>query len=150
MGARQPGEADGAAGGGDGRRPRRAPELAPWWVRGLYLVVGLVLVGLGLLGAYLPLLPTTPFLLLASYFLARSWPALNERVQRIPLFGRYLQEWEQHRGVRQEVKWLASGVCVLTAGLGLWWGPPVPWLQGAVLALVTLGLAVVWWLPTVR
>jgi uncharacterized membrane protein YbaN (DUF454 family) len=87
--------------------------------------------------------------LLATYFLARSWPDLNDRVQRIPVFGRYLREWEQHRGVRREVKWMATGVCVLTAGLGLWWGPPTPWLQVPVLALVGVGLIVVWRLRTV-
>lgn len=126
------------------------PPLVAWWWRGLYVVLGVVFVGLGLAGAYLPLLPTTPFLLLASYFLARSWPALDRRVQRIPIFGSYLRDWHQHRGVRREVKWLATGVCLVTAGAGGWLAAESVTYQVALVILVLLGLIVVWRLPTVR
>lgn len=126
------------------------PPLVPWWWRGVYVGLGVLFVGLGLAGAYLPLLPTTPFLLLASYFLARSWPALDRRVQRIPIFGSYLRDWHQHRGVRVEVKWLATAVCLGTACAGGWLAADSVAYQVALGLLVLLGLIVVWRLPTVR
>lgn len=105
--------------------------------------------GLGLAGAYLPVLPTTPFLLLATYFLARSWPELNQRVHRLPVFGRYLRDWEEHRGVRLEVKIWASLVAVASGGGGLWLGNGAWWIQVLVFVLLLIGLVVVWSLPTI-
>ncbi len=127
-----------------------SPPLVSWWWRGLYLIAGFFFVGLGLVGAYLPLLPTTPFLLLASYFLMRSWPAMNARVQRIPIFGRYLRDWQEEQGVRIEVKLTATGVCLVTVSLGLWLTQSSLPVQLAMVVLVAIGLVVVWSLPTIR
>lgn len=114
------------------------------------MVLGVLFLAIGFLGAYLPVLPTTPFLLLATYFLARSWPELNRRVHRLPVFGTYLREWDEHRGVRLEIKWWASAVTLVTAGGGLWFGGAVGWVQGLVAGLVIVGLVVVWSLPTIH
>jgi uncharacterized membrane protein YbaN (DUF454 family) len=126
------------------------PPLVAWWWRGIYIVLGVLFVGLGIAGAYLPLVPTTPFLLLASYFLTRSWPALDRRVQRIPIFGRYLRDWNEHRGVRREVKWLATVVCLDTALAGGWMASESLVAQLLLWGLILIGLIVVWRLPTVR
>jgi len=130
--------------------PCPEPPLVSWWWRGLYVALGLLLVAIGVVGAYLPVLPTTPFLLLATYFLARSWPALNRRVHRLPVFGTYLREWDEHRGVRFEIKIWASAVAMVTAGGGLWFSNKSGWIQGLVIGVVLVGLAVVWSLPTIR
>lgn len=126
------------------------PLLVAWWWRGIYIVLGVLFVGLGIAGAYLPLVPTTPFLLLASYFLTRSWPALDRRVQRIPIFGRYLRDWNEHRGVRREVKWLATAACLTTAMAGGWLAAESLLSQALLWGLILIGLIVVWRLPTVR
>ena len=126
------------------------PPLVAWWWRGLYVLLGLLMLGLGLLGAYLPVLPTTPFLLLATYFLARSWPQLNRRVHRLPIFGKYLREWNEHRGVRLEVKCWASFLAVGSGGGGLWLSGAEWWVNGLVIALIVIGLTVIWALPTIR
>lgn len=130
--------------------PGNEPPLVSWWWRGSYMVLGVLFLAIGFLGAYLPVLPTTPFLLLATYFLARSWPELNRRVHRLPVFGTYLREWDEHRGVRLEIKWWASAVTLVTAGGGLWFGGAVGWVQGLVAGLVIVGLVVVWSLPTIH
>ena len=49
-----------------------------------------------LVGLVVPGVPTVPFLLATSYYLARSSPALNERLRRTACFGPILQEWEGH------------------------------------------------------
>ena len=69
---------------------------------------------LGLLGALLPGLPATPFLLLTSYFLVGSSPRLNAALLRSRLIGPILVDWQIHGGVRRHVR-LKSIVAVIIA-----------------------------------
>jgi len=71
------------------------------WVRsprrGLLAGAGVVAVGLGGLGVFVPGLPTTIFLIIASYCFARSCPWLEERLLRIPLFAPYMRFIDEGR-----------------------------------------------------
>jgi uncharacterized protein len=73
-------------------------------LRYVYLVVGLVCVGLGVLGAFLPVLPTTPFLLLALWAFARSSKRLETWLLEHRRFGPRLVAWRAHRVVPWPVK----------------------------------------------
>jgi uncharacterized membrane protein YbaN (DUF454 family) len=75
---------------------------------------------LGALGAVLPVLPTTPFLLLTSYFLARSSPRLNRWLLASRFFGPILRDWQQLGGVRPDVKVKAVMIVLLAVSLSLW------------------------------
>lgn len=66
-----------------------------WLLKG----IGVVAVVLAVLGAFLPLLPTTPFLLLASACFARSSVRAHNWLRTNPLFGTYLRDWEDGRGL---------------------------------------------------
>jgi len=120
-------------------------------VRGvIYVALGCFFVGLGVLGAFLPVLPTTPFLLLASFFFVRSSPRLNDRLLRSPLFGPFLRDWYNHRGVRPRVKATAVVVLVMAVAASIYWGN-LSWpVLVVLLALATVGLTVVLRLPLVR
>jgi len=97
-----------------GHLPKREPpapareSFTPPEVQGVRKSLYAVLAGfffvLAALGAFLPLLPTTPFLLLASYFLIRISPRLNRRLLQMKLFGPFLQDWQEHRGIRRKVR----------------------------------------------
>ncbi len=78
----------------------------------VYLVVAYVSTGLGIIGAFLPLLPTTPFLLLAAWAAARGSPALHRWLYEHPTFGGALIAWEQKKAVSTRAKWLA---CIFMA-----------------------------------
>jgi uncharacterized membrane protein YbaN (DUF454 family) len=118
--------------------------------RWVYVVLGLFFVGLAVLGGLLPVLPTTPFLLLASFFFLRSSPALNAWLLRSRLFGPLLRDWQRHRGVRPHVKIGAVAVLVPVIGASALFGNLPPYLLVLLLVLGLIGLIVVLRLPVIR
>lgn len=118
--------------------------------RGLFLALGVLFLVLATLGTVLPLLPTTPFLLLAAACLARSSPRLLAWLRRSPLFGPLLRDWERDRGVRLHVKVVAVTTVVLVVGASLAFGDLSRPLQIALVLLSAVGIAVVLRLRTVR
>ncbi|MDE0262380.1 MAG: YbaN family protein [Bryobacterales bacterium] len=117
--------------------------------RWLFLALGGFFVGLGSVGVVLPGIPTTPFLLLASYFFVRSSPALHRRLLRSKLFGPTLRDWQRHRGVKRRTKWISIGCCSLMIGLSIATGG-LPWAGRVVIAAAgAYGMWFVARLPTV-
>jgi uncharacterized membrane protein YbaN (DUF454 family) len=115
----------------------------------LWLVLGVLFVALAALGVALPLLPTTPFVLLASWCFARSSPRLQAWLRRSPLFGPLLRDWERDHGVRLHVKISAVAIVVLVVGGGLWLGDLPTWARVALVVLAVIGITVVLRLRTV-
>ena len=92
-------------------------------MRGLWLALGGLFLGLGLLGVVLPVLPTTPFLLLAAGCFARSSPRLHGWLLGHPVFGPPIRNWEENGAISRKAKRLAVGsmaaVLVLSVVVGL-------------------------------
>lgn len=115
--------------------------------RWLFVALGVVFVGLGAVGVVLPGVPTTPFLLVASYFLIRSSPSLHGRLMRSKTFGPILEDWNRHRAIRRRVKRIAlacaaAAVCLSVIAGGL------PWVARiAVVAAGAYGIYFVWRIP---
>jgi uncharacterized membrane protein YbaN (DUF454 family) len=118
------------------------------WSRGLFLVLGWLFVGLAVLGLFLPVLPTTPFLLLASSCFLRSSPRWQRWLMNSRWFGPMLRDWDEHKAIRRPVKVLALVVVslVLTFAVlrDLHWA-----VRTAIIVLGLVGLIVVWRLPVV-
>lgn len=105
---------------------------------------------LAVLGAFLPVLPATPFLLLTSWCLVRASPRLNEKLRRSPLFGPLLRDWEAYHGVRLHVKVTALSVLALAVTGSLVFGNLTTWLRVVLVVLAAVGAAVILRLRTVR
>jgi uncharacterized membrane protein YbaN (DUF454 family) len=109
------------------------------WYRGLWAFVGVVCVAIGGIGVVLPLLPTTPFLLLAAFCFARSSPRLHDWLLSHPSFGPLITNWERYGSIDRRTKRISVIVILLTAGITLVIG--VPWwalaLQVIILAIAT-------------
>lgn len=115
--------------------------------KGIYLVLAAFFFLLGVLGVALPVLPTTPFLLLTSYFLIRTSPRLNRALLRSPVLGQVLKEWQQDGGVRLSVKIQAISIVVLIISATLFFSPLSLLLKTMLVALACVGILVVIRLP---
>jgi hypothetical protein len=84
-----------------------------------YRALGLACVALGALGAVLPLLPTTPFLLLAAWFFARSLPEWEAKLLAHPRWGPAILAWGDHGAIPLSAKRLATLLLAISAIGGL-------------------------------
>ncbi|MEM6462219.1 MAG: YbaN family protein [Pseudomonadota bacterium] len=76
-------------------------------LRLLWLSAGCISLALGIVGIALPLLPTTPFLILAAFCFARGSPALHKWLVNHPRLGPPIRDWELHRAISRRGKILA-------------------------------------------
>ena len=70
----------------------------------LLIVLGFINLGIGIVGIILPVLPTTPFVLLAAACFSSSSPRLARRLEASKLLGAYLRHWRTHEGVPVTIK----------------------------------------------
>lgn len=82
------------------RQPAPARGVRRWFYAGL----GAVFFGLSVIGVMSLLVPTTPFVILSSYFALRSSPGLNDHLMRSRLFGTILHDWHILRAMRRSTK----------------------------------------------
>jgi len=118
------------------------PQVATGLRRWLLLVAGFLSLALGAIGVILPGLPTTPFVLLAAYFFARSSPEMHERLLANRVFGPMIVEWSEHRSVPLRAKILAVVMIALVGGLLVVFILDTFWLRAIVVA--TLSTVSLW------
>jgi len=127
-----------------------APKQATGWRRAIYVAAGLLFVGLGYLGVLLPGLPATPFLLVASYFFVRSSPRLHRWLNRSPIFGRLLRDWETHHGIRRPIKIFAITMVVTVVSCSIIFSSLPEWVKILIGCLALVGITTILCVPTVR
>jgi len=118
--------------------------------KAVLIFAGTVFVGLGVLGMFLPLVPTTVFLLMAAYCYSRSSDRFHGWLLSNRLFGKYISNYKSGRGisVRQKVStlsalWLSIGFSIWMLGGGFW--------ATLFLAAVAIGVTVhILWIKTYR
>lgn len=88
--------------------------------RYIYLFLGFVTLGLGILGIFLPVLPTTPFLLLTSFFFVRSSDRLNRWLMNHRVFGPQIRSFTEHRALKQSTKVTSVATMWLSMGLSMY------------------------------
>jgi len=101
----------------------------------IYITLGFGLVAIGFLGIVLPVLPTTPFIILAALCFAQSSERWHQWLLDTQLFGGMLRNWERHRCVSLGVKRIALVMMMLVGGLTLAFG-----VEGLWPRLITGGL----------
>lgn len=117
------------------------PERCKFWSRYFLIAAGWIFVGLGLVGAVLPLLPTTPFLLLAAACFARSSQRFYHWLHANRLFGDYLRRYRDGEGIPLRAKVISISLLWLTLTSSALFALPSHWWH-LRLGLVLIGLAV--------
>jgi uncharacterized membrane protein YbaN (DUF454 family) len=108
---------------------------------------GLASVGLGFLGAFLPLIPTTPFVLLAAACFARSSPRLNEWLHEHELLGPPLCAWERHRALPKRTKWIGIAALWVTFPVAIYLAPGTI-VRAALAAILAIATTLMLRIPT--
>ncbi len=102
----------------------------------VYLGVGWISVGMAIAGVILPILPTTPMLLVAVWAFGRSSPELAERIRAHKVFGPPIRDWQDNGVISPKAKALALGIMTLMGGwLWAYSGMPV-WLITGVTGIL--------------
>ncbi|UAB72052.1 YbaN family protein [Vibrio sp. SCSIO 43132] len=102
--------------------------------------LGIVALVLGVIGIVLPLLPTTPFILLASACFLRGSPKFYNWLHTHPKLGPILNDWQQHRALKPKVKRRAYVFIVISFTVSIIVAPII-WVKAMLLVLLCVLLA---------
>ncbi len=111
------------------------------------IAAGWLSLSLGVIGIFLPLLPTTPFILLAAYCFSKSSQRLHHWLLQQPQLGPMIQNWEQHGSISKRAKFAATvaislvfsiTLVVLTVGVAL---------KGVLVGIASGVLCFIWTRP---
>lgn len=115
-------------------------------IRGLYLSIGVTALFMGILGIFLPVLPTTPFILLAAGCFARSSERFHGYLLNHRIAGPIIYEWCEYRSVTRQVKRWAYLVMTLSFGSSILivssWA-----LKGMLVVMAVILFSFIWRLP---
>ena len=114
----------------------------------MWITAGALSLATGLVGIFLPVLPTVPFVLLAAYCFSNGSPRCERWMLEHRHFGPMVRDWRADRSVPLRVKQI--GTLSMAGGAALaWWLLPaqIQWIPALLVSAAALWL---WWLPTRR
>jgi uncharacterized membrane protein YbaN (DUF454 family) len=88
-------------------------------LRAIFLIIGWIAFALGFVGIFLPLLPTTPFMLLAAFCFSKGSPKVHRWLLNLPHVGELIKDWEEKKIIRTKAKLLATLLLVPTISLAV-------------------------------
>ncbi len=107
-----------------------------------YKSIGVISLGLGTLGIFLPLMPTTCFVLLSAWCFAKSSPQWHARLANNKLFGSIIRQWESRRCIPVKAKCIAIG-SMLIAGCYSFAVADSPVLKLIVISIIAMSIFIV-------
>lgn len=106
----------------------------------MYRFLGYFFVALGGIGVVLPLLPTTPFILVAAGCFARSSPRCHQWLLDNRIFGPMIIDWQQHQCISRKTKLIAVGSIIVFGGYSVFFAMPTILFKVLGGLLVLIGL----------
>lgn len=113
-------------------------------IRALWIALAAISFSIGVVGAFLPLLPTTVFMLIAVYCASKGSPRFEAWIRSRHYVGPLLVNWEQERAIPRRAK-LAAVVMIAASALIIIWSLGEGWLRWALVVFLTV---VALWLVT--
>ena len=105
------------------------------------IIVGCISLALGIMGIFVPMLPTTPFLLLSAAAWLKASPSLYAWLLNHKLFGEYIRNYREHRAIPLHVKivsvslvWLTIGYCIFAVVDEWWWAQVLMFLLATAIS----------------
>ncbi|HTJ97582.1 MAG TPA: YbaN family protein [Rhodocyclaceae bacterium] len=104
---------------------------------------------LGVIGIFLPIMPTVPFVLLAAWAAGKGWPTLEAWLLNHHHFGDHIRQWRANGAVPRKAKWIATLAMACSAVMMQFLPLPDPivWARWAVPAVFVLVLIWLWQRP---
>jgi len=113
----------------------------------IYITLGFFFVGLGVLGIFVPLLPTTVFLLIAAYLFAKSSDKYYNWLITNKYFGKFIRDYREGKGVPLKVKTISLTALWVTILFSVFFVVKVLWLK---LLLIAIAIGVSWHLLSLK
>ena len=107
----------------------------------ILVILGTLSVGLGIIGIFLPLLPTTPFLLLAAFLYARSSQRFYNWLLTNRWYGSYIRNYRERRGISLRIKIIAVSTLWITITCSALFAVKILWVR---IILFLIAAAVSW------
>lgn len=117
--------------------------------RHIYFAIACLALALGFIGAFLPVVPTAPFIIVAAWGFAESSPRFNRWLRSHPMFGKLIDDWETRRAVPRMGKIFATVALSISLPFSAWMlGAQYWWISAIVIAVCVGVLIWLWRLPT--
>ncbi len=104
-----------------------------------YLLLAYTATAFGIAGVFLPLLPATPFLLVAVWAASRGSQRVHDWIYSKPQFARLINNWHEQGAVPSSAKWLATGMMIVSWSFLFWSGYHWGFLLGMSLFFLCIG-----------
>ncbi len=118
--------------------------------RALYLMLGILFFATGVIGVFLPVLPTTPFMLLALWAFSNSSQTLHDYIWNHKRYGPMVRAWKQYGAIPLKAKVSAIVVMGLSAFFVVFFSGAPTWAIASALALMLVGATYLLTRPTLR
>ena len=116
-------------------------------MRVIYFIGGWIALILGIVGIIIPGLPTTPFILLAAWFFARSSKKIHKKLLANKHLGPIISDWEKNKIISRKIKWYATTMMISCVSLSLFLIAGQLYLQLLIVTLVGYALWFIWTKP---
>ena len=113
-----------------------------------YFCLGWVCLGLGILGVFLPLLPTTPFILVAAFGFSKSSERFHAWLLEHKVFGQLVRDWQERGAIRTQAKVIATVSIVLMLSLSFYLVSPPMAVTLVILLSVVAVMSFIWTRPS--
>ncbi|MBP1663867.1 MAG: hypothetical protein H6Q19_1007 [Bacteroidetes bacterium] len=108
----------------------------------ILIILGSISLGLAILGVFLPLLPTTPLLLLSAALYARSSEKLYDWLLNHPVFGEYIRNFREDKAIPLNIKIIAISTLWLFMLYSIFFIVNEKWYLQVLLASIALGVSI--------
>ena len=110
-------------------------------VKILLIATGTFLIGVSIVGIFIPVLPTTPFLLLAAALYARSSKRFYNWLVNNRILGRYIKNYREGKGIPLKAKIIAISILWITIGYSTIFAMEILWVR-ILLVIIAIGVTV--------